>query len=379
MFIVFVLSLSVLLYIFLGYPIVLGILAVVWGKEVSKKEFYPHVSMIISAYNEENVIRRKLENSLKLDYPMEKLEIIVASESTDETNEIVREYKDKGVVLYAFENREGKRATLYRTVPLAKGEIIVFSDANAIYKKDAIKQLVANYADSRVGCVSGRLKYDNQKGSAVGIGETVYWEYDFFLKLLASRLFALAGCGGVNGSIFAIRKELYNPIDKYRGDDFEISGRVQINGYGVVLEREAISYEEPSESSKQEYNRKVRLASWNLKSALILFSEAVRRRRLLSAFLLFSHRIIRYFTPLWLISLLVSNSFLLNGGLKYVFLVQLLFYSMAFYGLVKERTHRKVNLVFIIPFYLCMANYAALIALSKNLLGKSEMHWEKSR
>ena len=141
-----------------------------FGKKVNKKEIYPYVSLIISAYNEENVMRQKIENSLELDYPKEKLEIIVASESTDKTNEIVKEYKDKGVTLYAYEKREGKRATLYRTVPLAKGEIIVFSDANAIYKKDAVKKIVRNFSDKRIGCVSGRLRYINQKRSIIGEG-----------------------------------------------------------------------------------------------------------------------------------------------------------------------------------------------------------------
>ena len=148
------------------------------------------------------------------------MEIIVASESTDKTNEIVMGCEIKGVVIYAFKEREGKRATLYRTVPLAKGEIIVFSDANTMYKKDAIKQLVRSFADIRIGCVTGRLKYINPESSYIGKGESAYWEFDFRLKMLCSCLFSMGG--GVNGSIFAVRKELYDPIDKFRGDDYEI-------------------------------------------------------------------------------------------------------------------------------------------------------------
>lgn len=377
MLIVFIFCLSVLIYIFFGYPVVLGILSFLFGKKVNKKEFYPHLSLIISAYNEENIIRQKIENSLGLDYPKEKLEIIVASESTDKTNEIVKEYKGKGVILYAYDNREGKRATLYKTVPLAKGEIVIFSDANAIYERDAIKKIVRNFSDKRVGCVSGRLRYVNPKESAIGKGEATYWEYDFILKMLASRLFLLGG--GVNGSIFAIRKELYNPIDKYRGDDFEISCRIEMNGYGAIMEPEAISYEESSENPKQEFKRKVRLATWNLKSSLLLLGEAFKRGRWLTAFLLFSHRFLRYTTPVWLIILFVSNSFLLNTRLIYLFILQILFYSLASLGMMFEKNDHKVNLFLLIPFYFCMVNYAALIGLFKNIFGKTEMFWEKAR
>lgn len=356
---------------------ILGILSSLFGKRVNRGESYPHVSLIISAYNEENIIRQKIENSLELDYPKEKLEIIVASESTDKTNEIVKEYKDSGVILYAYDKREGKSATLYRTVPLARGEIIVFSDANAMYKRDALKKLIRNFYDRRIGCVSGRLKYVNPEGSAIGKGENTYWEFDFILKMLASRLFALGG--GANGSIFAVRKELYNPIDKYRGDDFEISCRVEINGKGSILEPEALSYEESSENSKQEFKRKVRIATWNLRSSLMLLGEALKKRRLITAFILFSRRFLRYTTPVWLIILFVSNAFLADTFFIYVLFLQIPFYSMAFLGMILEKNNSRINSLLLLPFYFCMVGYAALIAMTKNIFGRTETLWEKAR
>lgn len=377
MLIVFIFSLVVLIYTFFGYPLILWMLSVFFGKKVNQKEYYPSVSLIISAYNEEGCIKKKMENSLKLDYPKDKLEIIVASESTDKTNEIVNEYKEEKVVLYAYAKREGKRATLYRTVPKAKGEIIIFSDANAIYKSDAIKKIIRNFADQRIGCVSGRLRYIKSKESLIGSSESNYWEYEFFLKRMASKLFLLTG--GVNGSIFAIRKALYDPIDKNRGDDFEIACRIQINGYGVVLEPEAISYEETSKNSKQEFERKVRLASWNLKSTILLLGEALKKRKLLTAFFLFSHRLLRYTTPVWIILVFVINIFLLDSALYYFFFLQLVFFSLAFLGFIIERLKLKVNSLFLMPFYFCMVNYAAMIGLIKNILRKTELFWEKTR
>lgn len=377
MIIVFSFSCLILIYTFVGYPVILGILSGLFGKKVVKKEIYPYVSLIISAYNEDKIIRQKIENCFELDYPKDKLEIVVASESVDGTNEIVREFGGEGVTLVDFAEREGKRATLYKTVPLVKGEIIVFSDANAMYRQDAVKKLVRNFSDSRIGCVTGRLKYRSPKGSSIGKGETTYWEFDHVLKVLASRLFSMGG--GVNGSILAVRKELYDPIDKFRGDDFEIACRVEIKGYGVIIEPEAVSYEEPSETSKQEFSRKVRLASWNLKSTIMLLHETLKRGSMLTAFILFSHRFLRYTTPLWLLTMFVCNTFLLDGVLLYVFVLQLLFYCFAVIGFIMEKAAFRVNLAFLLPFYFCMVNYAALIALIKNVSGKTEMFWERAR
>lgn len=377
MLIPFLLSLAVLFYIFIGYPIVMAVLSALFAKTVRREDITPEVSLVISAYNEQDVIRAKLENTLALDYPKEKLEIIVASEATDNTNDIVRRFADLGVILFAYENREGKPATLYRTVPLARGEIIVFSDANALYRKDALRKLVRNFADPRVGCVSGRLTYVNSKESAIGEGESAYWEFEFLLKGMLSRLMRLSG--GVNGSIFAIRKALYSPIDKHRGDDYELSNRIQIAGHGVVLEPEAVSFEEASATSRQEFRRKVRLATWNLQSTLILMREALSGRKLLTVFILFSHRFLRYTTPLWLLTLFVSNMFLLEGMPLWVFLLQVLFYLTALAGYVLEKQKRPVKAVFLIPFYFCMVNVAAFMALLKNLSRKTETLWEKAR
>jgi len=373
----FTIALVVLVYIFIGYPIVLAVLSKLLAKAVRREDITPDVSLVISAYNEQNIIREKLENTLALDYPKEKLEVIVASEATDGTNDIVRQYADRGIILYAYENREGKSATLYRTVPRTHGEILVFSDANALYHHDAIRKLVRNFADPRVGCVSGRLTYVNTGDCAIGQGESAYWEFEFLLKGMLSRIMKLSG--GVNGSIFAIRRNLYNPIDRFRGDDFELSNRIQIAGHGVILEPEALSFEGTSATSRQEFRRKVRLATWNLQSTLILMREALAAGAFLTAFILFSHRLLRYTTPVWLAALFPSNLFLLEGALAWFFVLQCLFYLMAAAGFVLEKSRRPVKTIFLLPFYFCMVNGAALTALVKNLTRRTDVLWEKAR
>lgn len=376
--IILISSLAILIYTIFGYPIILFILSMLFGKKVNAKEFYPSVSIIISAYNEDNVIKQKLENCLAIDYPREKMEIIVASESTDNTNMIVDDYKTRGVVLYAYNKREGKRVTIYKTVPKTKGEIIVFSDANAMYEKDSIKKLVRNFADNRIGCVSGRLVYINPKNSLVGEGEKRYWNFELILKKMESRLFSLSG--GVNGSIFAIRKNLYNPINQYRGDDYEISCRIQLDGFGVIIEPEAISYEETCETTKQEFKRKIRLVSWNLKSTIILLIESIKKGRILTTVILFSHRFLRYTVPIWVITVFISNLFLLKrNAFLYLFILQLIFFAFSFFGFLMEKKKNHVPSMFLIPWYFIIVSYAAVLGIIETVFQKDDVLWEKVR
>jgi biofilm PGA synthesis N-glycosyltransferase PgaC len=374
--IVFFSALIIIAYIFIGYPLCLFIGARLFNRRVETADIYPKVSLIISAYNEEKVIREKLENSLALDYPKDKLEIIVASESNDNTNAIVKEYADKGIILDYYADRQGKRATLFRAVPKVEGEIIVLSDANAQYQKDSIKKLVRNFNDKRIGCVSGRLRYKSKENST-GESESSYWEFDMLLKLLSSKMLVLGG--GVNGSIMAFRKELYNPIDKNRGDDFEIANRIEIAGWGVILESEAVSFEEASETTKQEFSRKVRLAAWNLKSTLMLLGEALMKSRGKTVFILFSHRLLRYLMPIWVVLLFIANIVYHPSIWGILLIVQIVFYILALIGYILEKQGLKVGKIFLLPLYFCMLNIAAAIAISKNIMGDRTLLWEKAR
>ena len=373
-------SLALIIYQYVSYPIILGAMALILGKKVEKGDLLPEVTLIISAYNEEEVMEEKIKNTLALDYPKDKLEIVVASEATDGTNEIVKKYADRGVKLFTFEDREGKAATLFRSVPKTKGEILVFSDANATYTKEAIKKLVRNFADKNVGCVSGRLCYKNSQNSTSGKGEIYYWNYETFLKKVCSRLFIQ---NGVNGSIFALRREAYLPLSKYRGDDFELPINAAIHGYGVVFEPDAVSYEEVSETFNQEFKRKVRVASWNFRSGLILLSEALKRGRLFVAFHLVSHRMLRWCIPLFLISVFISNLFLVtNDNRVYllVFIIQDVFYVTAAISFFMDRVFsKKSQKLLFLPYYFCMVNYASLRGVFGAIFRKAEIVWEKNR
>ncbi|KJJ85581.1 glycosyl transferase family 2 [Candidatus Omnitrophus magneticus] len=376
----FIICVFFILYTYLGYPLILSILSFFIRQDETPSKNnpnkYPLVSLIISAYNEETVIAEKIKNSLELNYPKDKLEIIVASESIDSTNEITQKYAKDGVKLYAFTTRIGKAGTLYRTIPLAKGSIIIFSDANGMYDKNAVKKIVEKFYDKKIGCVSGQLRYTNPGNTTIGESEGLYWQYEQIIKHCESKILSLLG---VNGSIFAIRKELYSPITIDRGDDFELAVRVALNGHGVILEKEAISYEKASVKTKDEFKRKVRIISWCAKSAFILLQEAFHAKKWLIAFEIISHKILRWFIPFFLCGIFIAS--ISCEGLIYsiTILLQAAFYMAAFTGYILEKNNKPIPFFFNIPYYFCVVYLAALAGIYKLIFNKQKSAWEKVR
>ena len=375
--VVFWLAMFLIAYSYFGYPVILMLLSLVKRRKVNKKDITPTVSLLILAYNEENVIREKIENSLDLDYPRDKLEIVVASESTDKTNEIVREYTEQGIILYSFKKREGKQATIYRAIPLLKGGVVVLSDTNALYQKDAIRKLVRNFDDATVGCVCGELKYLNPQGVSVGETEGLYWKYEIFVKKLESKIHSVLGA---NGSIYAIRKKLYTPISKFRGDDFEIPIKIAQKGYGVVFEPGAVSFERTSSTTREEFIRKIRIIAWVWKSTLILIKDSLRPFKGFLVFQLISHKLLRWLVPIFLALLVISNIFLISSVFYRILLsAQIIFYLMSSWGYVQDRRENKPNRIISITYYFCMVNFAAFLGFCKFVLGRQGNVWEKTR
>jgi len=368
---------SLIFYCYLGYPLILVISGVFFSKKVKKEEIFPTVSLLIPVYNEEKVIQEKVENSLALDYPKNKLEIVVASESDDKTNELVKKYENRGVKLFAFSERKGKQNTIYRTIPKCQGEIVVLTDANGMFRKDAIKKLVRNFADPHIGCVSGELKYKNPKGTPVGEGEGLYWKYEIWVKKLESRFQSLLGA---NGSIYAIRKNLYRPISPYRGDDFDLPIRVTLQKYGTVLEPEAVSEEDVYPEVLADFERKVVIIGWHFRGALVLLIESIKKIRPFLAFQLISHKILRWLVGFFLVFIFFSNIFLL-GNLLYLilFIGQVIFYSLAVFGYLLDIRGKKLNKLVNLIYYFSMVNLAALVGVIKGVFGKQKPTWEKVR
>lgn len=368
-----------LCYVFVGYPLILVVVGhFVRKRLVCETPTQPTVSLIVSAYNEEKVIGEKIENCLSLQYPPDKLEIIVVSDaSTDRTDAIVASHTHEGVILKRMPVRGGKTTGLNAVVPAAKGEIIVFSDANALYDPDAVQKLVRNFADPSVGCVTGDSRYVQLDASYVGVSEDTYWDYERLLKIKES---ALGSMVGADGAIFAILKHLFRPLRKEDINDFVVPLQIVSQGYRCIFEPEAVCYENAVVHFAEEFRRKVRVVnrSWN---------GLFRVKQLLNPFQygwfsiqLISHKLLRWLTPLFLMSTLTSSAFLALQHWIYAGAVagQLCFYALGMCGLTLER-FRIQNRWLSFPCYFSLMNVASIVGILKYLRGEKINIWEPER
>lgn len=371
--VVFWTCLALVVYMYAGYPALLfalGSLRRARGRPTAGR--LPRVSLIISAYNEEDVIREKIVNSLSLDYPRDRLEIILASDgSTDRTTAIGREYASRGVKVFDLPRR-GKNGTLNEVVPQARGEIIVFTDANGKFQKDALTTLVRHFADREVGSVCGELIYLSADDNVVAKGYNLYWRYDQQLKRMESNLACLLGA---NGSIFAIRKRLYRPLDGAVSNDMILPIQIAAMGYKVVYEPEAISREAGSKDAPEELGRRSRIVGRGILGVRLVLPEVLRGRRVLLLWELLSRKLLRYCTPMLLAGLLVSNAFLTTGIYRVTLAAQGLFYGSALLSFALRRFGLHLPGLSL-PHYFVLGNVAAAIGWWKVLAGRELTKWE---
>lgn len=366
--------LLIVLYIYLFYPALTEILSSIFKKNVRKAHSLRNVSIIIPAYNEERYIRNTIENKLKLDYPEEKIEIIVVSDgSTDRTDTIVEEYANRGVRLIRQEPRQGKTAGLNLVVPKAKGEIIIFSDANSIYSPDALRELVANFSDPSVGYVTGKMVYVNPDGSLVGDGCSAYMKYENLLRKSETLIGSIVG---VDGGIDAMRKELFRPMRPDQLPDFILPLQVVEQGYRVVYDSSALLNENALNKSKDEYRMRVRVSLRSLHALKDMRHLLNPLRYGLFSWQMISHKVLRYSAFLFLIGLYVSNLALAGSHPFYAFsfLLQNIFYLLAVAGYILEKTRFNL-MIFSMPFYFCLLNAAAVHAVWKFMNNQKQVIW----
>ncbi|HPR73410.1 MAG TPA: glycosyltransferase family 2 protein [Bacteroidales bacterium] len=363
-----------LIYIYFGYPVLILVLSLIAGRTVEKASYEPMVTILISAYNEEKHIGATIENKLSLNYPRRKLEIIVISDgSEDRTDEIVRSFEDQGVIFLRQEPRNGKTSALNLAVSHARGEILVFSDANSIYDHDALRYLIENFDDPGVGYVTGKMVYVNSDGTTIGDGCTAYMKYENQLRVYETRLGSIVG---VDGGIDAVRRELYRPMKADQLPDFVLPLMVVEQGYRVVYESRALLKEETLKGSEDEYRMRVRVslrALWALWDMRKLLNP---RRYGLYSFQLLSHKILRYLAILFMIGSFVSNVLILKKARLYqiLFIIQVLFYGASIAGHMLEKRGLSSRM-FYIPYYFCLINGAAGHALIRFLRGEKQVMW----
>ena len=376
--IIFILSTVVLFYTYVGYPLLVYAVSLFKPHRIERGNFTPPVTVIITAYNEEKDLAAKLENTLGLDYPKEKLEILVASDhSSDRTDEIARSFAPRGVKLHRQPERLGKTSAQNTAVEMANGEIILFSDATTMYRPDALRALLPNFTDETVGCVSGKLIYVDPANTGIGTGAKSYWSYETFLKEAESRACSLIG---VSGCLYAVRRSAYVPMYPEACSDFLIATKIYEQGLKTVYEPGAVCTEETNRQAGRELQMRVRVISQT-------YTDLWRHLYMMNAFKtgfyavqLFSHKVLRYSVPLWL-ALLLGSSFTLSFSYDLFLIITLLqfaFYGIAVLSWLLGRGGKNTGLM-AVPQYFVLANAASVIAFFRFIRGEKLATWEPIR
>lgn len=387
MIVLFWLSLFIIFYTFFGYGIFLYVIIKI--KRVFKKPFQfsltpslPTVSLLIAAFNEEDIIEEKIKNCLELAYPKDKLQVIFITDgSSDNTAAIISKYKE---VKLLHENiRSGKMAAIKRAIPFVNSEIIIFTDANTFLNTTAINELVKHYQNPKVGAVAGEKRIlVAQQADASAAGEGFYWKYESTLKKWDYELYSNVGAAG---ELFSIKTNLYQPIeDDTIVDDHMIAMRIAEKGYIIAYEPKAYAIETASANTKEELKRKIRIAAGGIQSIFRLKKSANPFHNPVLTFQYISHRVLRWTITPWLMVFvfLLNIVICLNAPnlvlYQIMLALQTVFYLAAIFGSILESRSIKIKILFI-PFYFCMMNYATIIGAFRYFKGKQSAAWEKSK
>jgi cellulose synthase/poly-beta-1,6-N-acetylglucosamine synthase-like glycosyltransferase len=370
-----VVSILVLGYVVAGYPLLLRLLVRIRGaKRVRQSDITPTVSFVISAYNEADVIARKLENALGLDYPADRFEIVVVSDcSNDGTDEIVQGFAARGVRLIRQKERRGKTAGLNAAMPQMTGDMVVFSDANAMYNADALRKLVRNFADESVGYVTGEARYLLGGQAAADAGERAYWGYEMELKRLETQIGSMVGG---DGAIYAIRRKLWRTLPEDAINDFLNPLQIVEAGWRGVYEPEAICHEETSGRFGAEYKRRVRIVSRSWR-AVFLASGVLNPFRVgLFSWCLVSHKVLRWNAGLFATAAAVAGltlivEYVLRWPLPSLGIIGALIAATAL-------THRGRRIAAMIAYFL-LINAASLVGVAKGTFGRVSGVWATPR
>ncbi len=376
----------IVFYSYAGYGILMVGVVFLKKKILKPKRLYfnydelPTLSLVVAAYNEEEYIEEKIHNSLELNYPAGKLQLVFVTDgSNDRTPEIVARFPQ--IRLLHQPERRGKVAAMNRAKPLLTTDILVFCDANTLLNKECLVEIAKHYADPRVGGVAGEKKVVAMGSStAAAVGEGAYWKYESFLKKLDSDLHSTMGAAG---ELFSVRRELFETAPEGTIiEDFVQSLKLCINGYILRYEPNAYACEGPSASIKEEMKRKVRICAGAFQAMVLLKDLFNVFKYPVLSFQFISHRILRWtICPLLLLLVFVSNIFLvyLAGGTFYtmVLILQLIFYTMALLGWVLASREIKVKTLYI-PFYFLFMNYAVILGFRRFIQNKQTVLWEKA-
>lgn len=375
---IFWLCAALVLYVYVGYPLLLKLVHALAGRTpVHEPTLEPPLTLVISAFNEEASIREKLDNTLRLDYPMQRLQVLVVSDASDDrTDDIVREYAPRGVTLLRMPERGGKTVGLNAALREATGDVVVFSDANAMYRRDALRRLAAPFADLAVGAVVGESTYHDSE-TASEASESLYWKYETAIKRLESETGSVVGG---DGAIYAIRRSLYVPMRADALSDFVNPLQIVKSGHRCLYEPAAQSVEKAAEGFDREFRRKVRIVNraWR---AMLSMPELLNPFRYgFFAVKLISHKLLRWLAPLFLLLLLLSSAVLAGRSPLYAWALaaQFAFYALALAGHLLRQRERMPRLLSV-PYYFSMVNIASARGILEAFKGETYTTWTTAR
>jgi len=375
--IIYLLTIFLCLSSYAFYPIVIWAIGRVTPLKVHRDDINPHISIIIPAYNEEKSIERKILNTLALEYPEDRMEIFLGSDgSTDETANIVEKYTDRGVQLIDFDTNRGKTAVQNDLVSQSKGEILIFTDAASFLQPEAIKKIVRCFADERVGCVAGRMRFVNTNSNLTTQSQGVYWRYELKLREMESRLGSLIG---VDGPLYAVRRSFYIPLREDIISDLITPLLVLAQGKKVVLEANAVVDEDPTNRTGQEFNTRRRITLRGL-IGLSTYSALLNPLRYpLLAFQIFFHKILRWFVgPLVILNVLACCALSWHYLFKYLLTVYILFFLSAVLGFISDKFKLKIRLL-TVPYYFSLVNLAATMGIIDFFRKRKATTWKTVR
>lgn len=364
----------------MGYPLLLWLLTrIVKPKTINRANLTPQTTMMVSCYNEAAIIREKLNNCLALNYPKDKFNIIVISDGSDDgTDEIVKEFEGKGVQLIRQEGRLGKTSGLNLGVAATEAEVIIFSDANAMFDPLAIRMLVRNFNDPDVGYVVGAALYTDAESNASAKSENTYWKYEIFMKKLETQLHSVVGG---DGAIYAIRRTLYEPLQQEDINDFVNPLQIIAKGYRGVFDADAMCFEETAGDFDKEGHRKQRIVNRS-------FRGLMRVKEVLNPFKfgfysleIISHKLLRWLMPVFIIAIALGSTFLAQQGFAYFQLLvifEVAFLWLAVVGYYKAE-QENISPAFFYPYYFLMVNYRSLLGIIQALQGNIQVTWSSHR
>jgi poly-beta-1,6-N-acetyl-D-glucosamine synthase len=384
--IIFWACLLMLFYSYLGYGGILYFLVTIKRLMKQKRSaqtpspYLPEVTFMVAAYNEADYIEKKINNTLQLNYPKNKLKLLFVTDGSDDaTPELIKKYPQ--IQLLHQPERKGKIAAVNRAMQFVDTEIVIFSDANTILNQEAIINMVRHYQNEKVGVIAGEKRIiSKEKDSASGAGEGIYWKYESILKKWDSELYSAVGAAG---ELFSIRTKLFEPVaTDTLIEDFYLTLKIAQKGYKIVYEPEAYAMEGPSASVKEELKRKIRIAAGGLQAVVRLYPLLNPFKYGILSFQYVSHRVLRWtLAPLALPLIFISN---IPLALKGTDIYQLsLFLQFAFYlaviiGYVLEQKSIKLK-AFFVPYYFFIMNYAVYRGFIRNLKGSQSVIWEKAK